>query len=307
MPSLNCISLKTFQPVKMPGECVLCLGNFDGVHIAHRALLSRGVQLRASRYPGAACGVFCFYGLSTDTLLSEPVPHLCTDEDRLKRFRDEGMEYAILADFPELMNYTPERFLDDVLRDACHCVAAVCGFNYRFGKNGDGTPETLAHSGLPVEVVPPVLFEDSPVSSTRIRNLISDGNVREAGLLLSVPYGFSSPVIHGKALGRKLGFPTLNQSFPPRLLIPKHGVYVSEALIDGKIYRGVSNVGLRPTVETGAPVNCETYLIDYDGADLYRKTVPLSLLAYLREERKFPSPEELRKQIEKDVLFAKSF
>ena len=307
MTGVICLSLQTMQPAPVPTSCVLCLGNFDGVHIAHRALMHTAAKLRAHRFPDAVCGVFCF-DPPTSAFLQESPAYLCTREEKLERFRDAGMEYAFLADFPTLRSYSPEQFVLDVLKKECHCVAAVCGFNHRFGHRGAGDPALLqALLGGPVEVQSEISENEKAVSSSRIRNLLWSGSVEEATKLLSQPYTLTAEVIHGKALGRKWGFPTVNQAFPKNALVPKHGVYVTDCtLADGSHYRGVSNVGKRPTVDSDDTVNCETHLIDFDG-DLYGKTMTVAFLHYLRPEMKFQTTEALRAQIEADKRAAKEY
>ena len=173
----------------MPEATVLCLGNFDGVHRAHRALFTEAKQLRDTALPHAACGVFCFEGLSSDHLLKTPLPHLCTEADRLKVFREMGMEFAILADFPSVREMPAEDFISSLLVGELHCVATVCGFNYHFGKGGRGTPELLkARFGECSRVLAPVISEGDTVSSTRIRMLLEAGEVEAASRLLCRPY-----------------------------------------------------------------------------------------------------------------------
>ncbi len=307
MPRIKFVPLTPFAPTTMPEATVLCLGNFDGVHLAHRALMEKTKAVRDTELPNAVPGVFCFHGLSSDFLQSTPTPHLCTQEDRLSLFREMGMEFAILADFPALKDLPAADFVSSLLIGECHCIATVCGFNYRFGKGGVGTPELLrAHLGARAYVEPPVTLDGAPVSSTRIRSLLQAGDLEAASRLLCRPYGFSAPVLHGKRLGRTIGIPTVNQAFPKGQLILPRGVYVTECTVDGVGYRGVTNVGVHPTVDEGAPVNCETFLLDFSG-EIYGKTVTVSFLHYLRPERRFDSLEELRLQIQADVEQARTF
>lgn len=304
----ECVSLPTGSPIVPPARTVLCLGNFDGVHIAHRELIRTARDLRDRSFPGAACGVFCFRGLSSDLLSRTPPERLTSPGERLELFARAGAEIAFLAEFSELRDVSPRDFVRDVLLRDCGCVAVVCGFNYRFGKNAAGTPDDLRQTfGENVVVCPPVLSDGIPVSSTRIRALLRNGDADQAAVLLGRPYSVTSVVQHGKALGRRLGFPTVNQRFPEKGLIPKHGVYVTECLTGDGIYRGVSNVGVHPTVDgEQAPVNCETYLLGYTG-DLYGKPVTVRFLRYLREERRFATVEELREQILRDTEIARAF
>ncbi len=307
MPYTEFISLQKKHTVKRPEATVLCLGNFDGVHLAHRALLTQAKHLRDTRFQNAACGVLCFRGLSSDFLLTSPTPHLSSEEGRLDIFSEMGMDFAVLCDFPAIRHMSAEAFIERILIEECRCVATVCGFNYRFGEFGKGDAQTLqARFGDAAHVRPPFLQDGAPVSSTRIRALLLTGHAEEAMRLLGRPYGFSSPVLHGKKLGRTIGIPTINQSFPEKMLIPLHGVYVTECHIDGRVWRGVTNVGRHPTVDENAPVNAETYLLDFEG-DLYGRTVDISFLHYLRHEQRFDSLEELKACIAKDVEAARNF
>lgn len=307
MSRIEFVPLTPDAPAKMPEATVLCLGNFDGVHLAHRALLARARQVRDAQAPHAACGVLCFHGLSSDHLLPTPLPHLCSEEHRLRLFREAGMEFAILVDFPAVKELSAEEFLTSLLIGECHCIATICGFNYRFGKGGVGNAALLrAHLGDTAYVLPPVEAEGAPVSSTRIRALLQAGDADAAARLLCRPYGFCAPVQHGKRLGRTIGIPTVNQAVPHELLTPMRGVYITDCTVDGIRYRGVTNVGVHPTVDAHAPVNCETFLLDFD-EEIYDKTVTLEFLHYLRPEQRFDSLEALRRQIEEDVKHARTF
>lgn len=308
MTDVICLSLRTMQPVEFPKAAVLCLGNFDGVHLAHRALMNTAIELRAHRWKDAVCGAFCFDPPSSDYFCKGSPAHLSTLEEKLSRFYDCGMEYAYLARFEALREMTPERFATEILRDRCNCVAAVCGFNYRFGYKGAGTPEALRDIlQIPVKVQSEVMADGETVSSTRIRTLLREGRVEEATGLLTVPYTLKAEVLHGKELGRTWGFPTVNQQFPHAALIPRHGVYVTECVLpNGQRVRGVSNVGRHPTVDSDATVNCETHLIGFDGS-LYGEQITVSFLHFLRSEIKFENADALRLQIAQDLQAAASY
>lgn len=302
---LQCISLADGKEVQIPHRTLLCLGNFDGVHIGHRRLIAEALDLRRDWFPNAALCVFCFRMPSGDYLSDSPLPHLSTLSQKLALFAECGVEYAVLCDFSEIRALSPEDFVRRVLIESCNAVAAVCGFNYRFGKGGAGKPKLLGEL-LPTSICAEVRDGDETVSSTRIRRLIADGKLEDANRLLGRPFAIASPVIHGKSLGHKLGFPTINQSFPHRMLIPPHGVYVTECRVDGQCYRGVSNVGVRPTVDDHAAPNCETHLLNCN-ADLYGKPATVSFLKFLRAERKFDSLEELQSQVAADIQAAREY
>lgn len=307
MSAILCISLKTMKPEPLPPAAIVCLGNFDGLHVAHRELLENAKKLRLHCLPNAACGVFCFSELSSDHLSNMPPAHLCTLQQKLELFASCGMEYAFIAEFPEIKNLSPAEFATEILQKQCNCAGIVCGFNFRFGKDGKGTPELLEELlHCPVSIQQKVTVGGKTVSSTYIRQLLFEGNAEEAAKLLARPYSFSAPVLHGKHLGTQLGTPTINQRIPQKMLAPLRGVYVTECEVDDKSFRAVTNVGLRPTVEENALVNCESFLLDFSG-DLYHKTVRISFLKYLRPEIRFSSQEELREQIERDAAAARAY
>ncbi len=305
--SVTCYSLSTMCPSRMPESLVLCLGNFDGVHMAHRELMKTAITMRNTSYSNAACGVFCFTRSPSHYLKENSPGLLSTTRQKLELFAACGMEYAVLVPFEDICNLTPEEFIGDFLVQVCHTVGAVCGFNYRFGKERKGDVTFLRrHADFEVAICDAVLMEGEPISSTRIRSLLKEGCIREANLRLMRPYSFTSPVLHGKTLGRRLGAPTVNQCFPEGMMIPRHGVYVTSCTVEGKSYRAVSNVGLRPTVDSDDRVNCESYLLDFSG-DLYDREITVSFLDFIRPEKRFEDMDELQKQIQKDIQHAKDY
>ena len=301
MPSVRYISLQTEQS-KNSEVNILCLGNFDGVHYAHRSLLREAKKFQKEKMPNARVGVFCFEKLSTDFLSPNPPKHLTTLEQKLKYFADEGMDFAYVADFPSIQELSPEAFVNDVLITQCHCKAVVCGYNHRFGKGGTGTHQLLQSffSKETAIATDPVQLGGAPVSSTRIRQLLAKGKVKEATELLTVPFSISAPVEHGKGLGRHLGAPTFNQTPPKEILIPARGVYLTRCTIDDQEYYGLTNIGTRPTVDIDANINMETHLLHFDG-DLYQKELRIEFLDYIRPEQRFESKEALQKQIQQDI------
>ena len=308
MSSLLCLSLRSMKEVTPPKASVLCLGNFDGVHLAHQALIRKAVAFRNEQQAQSAVSVFCFAEPPFRLLHPDKKPMLlCTMEQKLRALSECGAEYVFLAQFSSLRDASPSDFAKQILLETCHATAVVCGFNYRFGKGALGTPQML-RSLLPIPLIlqEEIQLDGETVSSTRIRRLLTEGKTEEANRLLGRPFSFSAEVLHGKALGRVMGFPTLNQLFPEGLLIPCHGVYASCALVDGKTYHAISNVGVHPTVDENAVLNCETYILHFDG-DLYGKTVTVQLLSHLRAEESFRSLEQLIARIRKDVTVAEAY
>lgn len=296
------------RPTEVPRRAVLCLGNFDGVHRAHEALIRAAAE--RAHAAGCPCIVFCFFRPSSDYLpprggREDGAPHhLCSLREKLSLFATAGADLACLVDFSILRDMSPADFIV-FLRETCHAQGIVCGFNYRYGAGGAGDAASLAEAFSAPEDIPPLILGEQAVggltvSSTRIRNALLHGDPRTAAALLGRPYALESRVLHGKQLGRRLGFPTANQTFPPDRLIPAHGVYATRVHTPEGVFMGVSNVGLRPTVENTCTANCETYILDYDG-DLYGQLIRVELWDYLRPERRFANTDELRTAVLRDA------
>ena len=314
-PRLICLDLRVGDICPLdtpPAPAVLCLGNFDGVHIAHAALLRAGQALAnrlQAEHAGAEpilCGVFCFFRPSGDYFLKENThpTHLTTLKDRIMALRELGADLVWLCDFPTVRDLAPADFAR-LLKTNCGCAGIVCGYNHRFGKNAQGTPallEAVFGAGR-VEVVPALHLEGAPVSSSRIRACLQRGDMETAAKLLGHPYALESKVLHGKALGHTWGFPTANQNFPADRLIPALGVYAVRCHTPQGVFPGVANIGLRPTVEQPGRVNCETHIIGFDG-NLYGARIKVEFLKFLRPEQKFDSVDALTTAIRRDTLAA---
>ncbi len=307
---MTIIDLKTMREASPPPFSVLCLGNFDGVHFGHIALVKEAVdqcEKKCSEYDGIVSGACFFRTPPSNYFLSAPIPQLTTFEQKLHLFADCGLEMAFVMDFEEVGGLSPEQFVKQVLAETCHCVFAVCGFDFRFGKNAVGTADTLKTLMCgAASIIPPICRENQVVSSSAIRQRIADGEMHLVPALLGRPFCLYAEVLHGKALGRTIGIPTVNQYFPGNLAIPKYGIYITQTVIDGTVYPSVSNVGIRPTVNDGSQINCETHILDFDG-DLYGRTVEVRFLKRLRDEMRFHSIDALRAQIHRDILQTREY
>ena len=310
---LSFVSLGSGKEVEMSSlpPLVLAIGNFDGVHLGHKQLIRSAVsfadKLRA-KGEGARSGVFFFNTPPADVLMKSPPPHITTLEEKLKIFASLGAEYAVICDFSSVKDTEAEDFIR-VLKEKCSCRAIMCGFNFHFGKMGKGTSEMLKKDdffGGDAFVFDAVMDNGSPVSSSRIRKAVIEGDIESANRLLGHPFTVSGKVIHGKALGRKLGMPTINQSFEKNALIPKSGIYISSVRIGGKHFPAVTNIGKRPTFEKSDIINCETHIIDFSG-DLYDENISTELYKRIRDEQKFSSSDELINTVGQDIVTAKKY
>lgn len=284
--------------VRLSGERVVVLGLFDGVHRAHRHLLSVAREAAARR--GAELCVFTF--VSEAKALKPEAERIYATETKLALLASAGVEHTVLARFEDLADMDADRFVREVLCLALGCTHAVCGYNFRFSRGAcaDAAELTarMAAEGRTVSVCEPVRMRGEVLSATAIRAWLREGELALANEALGAPYRLSCRAEHGLGLGRRLGTPTVNLPLPEGLCHPAHGVYRTVAEVDGRRYHAVTNVGVCPTFGR-RPAHAECYLLNFDG-DVYGKTVTVYFLAYLRKERTFSSPEELKMQIELD-------
>ena len=281
---------------------IYALGFFDGVHLGHQALLKSCCNL--SRSYGCSTGVVTF-AAHPDTLVRGNTPNLINSpKDREWLLREKyHVEILVTLPFDAAMRSMPwETFLDMLCK---HYDAAgfVCGEDFRFGHLGAGNAKLLQEycnrENLPFAVVPDQILDGVRVSSTYIRQQLEDGDMATAVKFLGHPHVLSGTVVHGKALGRKLGIPTANLRLPEGLATPKFGVYACSCLVDGNRYPAVTNIGTRPTVE-GSGITVEPWILDYSG-DLYGREITLEFHYFLRPEMKFPSLEALKEEIHRNA------
>lgn len=289
---------------------VVGLGNFDGVHLGHRKLIGDLVE-RAGQIGGTAA-VFTFTPHPMVVLNPEAAPPmLLLPSIKQEMFKALGVEVLILVPFTqEFARISPEDFVQDVLFRHLGVSTVFVGYNYTFGHMGRGTPELLQQMGrelgFGVEVISPVAINGRPVSSTLIRNLISDGDVQEAGKYLGYCPVVEGEVVYGERRGNLLGFPTANVETGSEILVPANGVYSVKVQVDGDIFLGVANIGVKPTFHgNGYARTIEVHLLDFSG-DLYGKRIKVFFIRRLREEKRFPSVEQLLEQIRRDICQARS-
>ena len=285
----------------MKHDRVIALGFFDGVHLGHAALL-RLTRRRADEL-GIPAAVLTF-DTHPDTLVyHQPVPLINTLEDRKYLMEEKfSMDEVILAHFDRAMMEMPwESFVEDYLLGELGAKHVVCGHDFSFGYRGQGTPDKLrrlcAQRGVGVNVVDKVSLGGITVSSTHIRQLIRQGDMEAAAQMLGHRHFLSGEVLHGKELGRRLGFPTANLALPEGLIAPAYGVYATlVTLPDGSAHPAVTNVGVRPTVHDQLGRLVEAWILDCT-AELYGETIRVEFFTRLRGEKKFDSLEALREEV----------
>ena len=285
-----------------PGETAVSIGKFDGVHLGHRRLLE---ELIDQKEKGLLATVFTFdpypevfFGYGSKQMLT-------TLEEKEQIFEKMGIDILVEFPFNAVSAATPSR--EFVTRFLCSHLRArfiAAGPDLSFGDHGSGNfsllEELAPEYGFTAKKIEKVIMDENIISSTLIRRLISTGEVTTAARYLGEPYMVRGRIVHGKALGRRIGIPTLNQVPPEDKLLPPFGVYYSDVLIGEKKYCGMTNIGIKPTVSEEKRVTVETYLYDFRD-DIYGETATVQLLTHRRPEMKFGSLEELKKTMEQDI------
>ena len=311
---LTILDLAEYKPVRVDAlpPLVLCLGTFDGVHRGHAALIDetcRRAALLRAEIPHVRAGAWCFAVPPRRFMSGGRAEQITSLREKLELMAAMGLDYICLGDFLSMRHMEPQTFLREVLQRGCNCVSTVCGFNHRFGKAGTGMPSDFevvfgerAHVMNPVNDVGLGVV----ISSSRIRSLLLEGKMSEAVQLLGHPFVLRAPVMHGKALGRTIGLPTINQNFPAGHIVPAHGIYATRMRIGERSYVGVTNVGVRPTVEDAGRVNCETHILDFNES-LYGKIVTTEFYIKLRDEKRFSCLPDLMEAIRADANAARAY
>ncbi|MBQ8287249.1 MAG: riboflavin biosynthesis protein RibF [Clostridia bacterium] len=292
-------SISCVDDLPHDGAVFVALGNFDGVHPGHAALLSAACE--GALRTGAAPAVFTFR--------QSKAPAVTTLEERLTVFKQAGIEAVFVADFQAFREQSPEGFVRHTLK-GIGAAGVVCGFNFRFGHRAVGNVELLtalaSAEGMDCKVIAPVIRDGITVSSTEIRRRLTEGDLAGVSSLLGRPWSVTGEVVHGRSVGGKiLSSPTLNLPISKDRLLPPFGVYFTEAVIDGIAYPAVTNLGVRPTFGE-SEVLCETHLLNASG-DFYGKTVEIRFLNFRRAERRFASAEELAAVIAEDIAAARRY
>lgn len=284
---------------KHANRTAVALGNFDGMHVGHIAVLKAATSFLND---GLVPVAMLFDEHSMKAITGNAPPMLMTVGERNDFIENCGLKIETVI-FNEIKNLSPEDFVEKILVKKLGAGAVCCGYNYRFGKNAAGSAQTMLEIcdrlGIRCKIASEVDIDGCAVSSTQIRALIESGEMQKANAMLGHKFGFSAPVIDGDKRGRTLGFPTVNQEIPPELVLPKFGVYQAEVTVEGKLYRGVTNIGKRPTIGT-EKILSETYIIDFH-ENIYGESVDIRLIKFIRPERKFSSFDELSRQIKTDA------
>lgn len=293
---------------ELNSDAAVAIGKFDGMHLGHRKLLEAVLEKKKQ-------------GLLACVLTFDPSPavffgfsdgyELNTKEEKRALFEKLGVD--VLVEFPmrvETAKMSPKDFVENILVKRMHTKWMIAGTDVSFGDKGAGDAKLLEQLSTVYDyelvTIDKVQYEGEDISSTRIRKCLEKGQIDYVTRLLGAPYSISGTVIHGKALGRKMGMPTVNILPAENKLMPPCGVYFSQVHMDGKVYPAISNIGYKPTVNKERVLGMETYLYDFD-EDIYEKEISVSLLSYKRPEKQFATIDDLKRQMEEDIRAGKEF
>lgn len=290
-----------YQPAK---GCVLTIGAFDGVHLGHQKILSRLKESATEK--GLAAVVLSFFPHPRKIVGSETNLGLLNSiQEKTHLIEQQGIDCLIIHPFDKYFaEITPEDFVRNILIKTLHIQKIIIGYDHRFGKKrAAGIDELKAFGqqfGFEVEEISVQEVDMASVSSTKIRQALEKGNIAEANQFLGYWYGFDAEVVQGNQLGRTIGFPTANLNLlDPDKIVPAHGVYVVKVWVNNTLYKGMMNIGNRPTV-AGIKQTREVYILDFN-QDIYQQKIRVEFLERIRDEQKFDSLEQLTTQLHKDL------
>ncbi|MCR5013712.1 MAG: bifunctional riboflavin kinase/FAD synthetase [Bacteroidales bacterium] len=294
-------------------HAVVTIGTFDGVHLGHQAIFKE--MRRLAQEQGGETVVVTFYPHPRQVLNigKEKLRFICTQEEKMAKFEEYGIDNVIVIPFTKEFASTPsDQFITDFIINRLHPAAIVVGYDHHFGKNRMGDYPMLCQLaekyGFQAVQVQAQDIDEVAVSSTKIRNALSVGNVKLANQLLGYPYSVEGTVVRGNEIGRTIGFPTANLDIPNEfMMINNPGVYACQALVDGKRYDAMANTGSRPTIGDRAEDDfiIEVNIFDFEG-DLYGKTLKVMFVDRIRDEEKFDGLEALKAQLQQDREEAKN-
>ncbi len=292
---------------KSKKSSVVTIGNFDGVHRGHQAIIRHTIA-KASQLDSLAIALT--FSKHTESVLGEAPLLLNMPIVRRELLTKQGLDALLEVEFSEnFAGLEPETFFNAWLMDGLNIRALVVGHDFRFGSAGRGDylllEEMVVDKGIYLEKIAPIKENGAIISSSKIRQLLAEGHIEQANRMLGYNFLIEGEVIEGERLARKLGYPTANIRLEPEYLLPCYGVYLVRIFINDHLYFGIANVGIKPTFGDYHPL-VEIYLFDVE-LNLYHKNIRVEFLKFIRPENRFAGPEALRTQIGRDVEAAKDF
>ena len=287
-------------------KTAVAVGYFDGMHLGHQELIHRMIEYAKKYNYSPAILTFDMHILRAE---GKGKHDLFPREYTMHLAEKEGIDFYIDLPFEEIRNLKPDQFAKNILGEQFLCADAVfCGSDFRYGRDRAGTIENLKLSGkennFSVYEVEAVTLDGEIISTTRIKEFMKEGNVKEANRMLGKPYSICGEVIHGNHLAQLMGFPTANILVPDSILPPKKGVYLTETIFHGHNYRSITNIGTRPTITDDVKSTAETHILDFND-DIYGEKILVKFYEFIRPEQKFNNVEELKRTVIQNINYAK--
>lgn len=298
--------IKACEISKKIENASIAFGVFDGVHLGHKKIIERMMDTNDTKKI-----VLTFYNHPEDIInKNKTIKYITTRKQKEDILKNMGVDCIVYIHFTkDVKNTTADDFIKTYMLDKFDLKKITVGFNNRFGKDGLGNGDLLIQMGkqhhFDVEIVDKVCLNREIISSTTIRKALLEGDIEKANEMLGRAFYVTSTVINGKRLGRKLGFPTANLRMPEDLVMPQNGVYLTKTIVHNQEYYSITNVGQNPTFKNH-PYRIETFIIDFD-ENIYDKEIKVCFLKKIRDEKKFESIDELKKQIYNDTNCAKKY
>jgi riboflavin kinase / FMN adenylyltransferase len=295
---------ESFYEINKP---ILTIGTFDGVHIGHQKIIQKLIK-QASEHGGETV-LFTFNPHPRTVLFpdSHEIKLIQTQEEKLLKLKRFGIQHTIIYPFTKEFSNTPaSSFISNYLVDKIHVNTIIIGYDHQFGKNREGSLEHLKELSpkynFNVIEIPAQDIDEVNVSSTKIRLALENGDMKTANAYLGEPFQLNGVVVEGKGIGRTIGFPTANvQIENPLKIIPKIGVYAVRCTIEEKMYHGMMNIGIRPTVSTSQKQSIEVHLFDCN-ENLYNRSILVEVIQFIRDEQRFETLEHLTNQLKNDAI-----
>ena len=300
---------KSLEDISNIKETVVAVGNFDGIHKGHQELIRRAVK--SAKVSGRKSAVFTFNNHPKNVIAGKRViKNIMYWDDKVELLRSLGIDYLFSIDFDyEINHMSAMDFIEKVLLEKLKMKEIYCGFNYRYGHLAEGDTALLMKAGrrkgFGINVIEPVKIKGQVFSSTLIRQMIDEGRMDECRMFLGRYYSIGGEVVRGNMIGRTIGFPTSNILIDESMVTPPNGVYITHCNYNFKQYKGVTNVGIKPTIGDNKRV-IETNIFDFD-KDIYGRYIKVEFIKKIRAEMKFPNVEALARQIDHDCQTAREY
>lgn len=297
-------TIKSIDEIININRSVVTIGNFDGLHKGHSVLIKKTVEY--SKLNNIKSVVFTFKNHPANYFNTKSIKNIISNEEKINRLKSMGVDYIINVPFDEYMTkISADDFIKNILIDKLNISKIIIGHDFSFARNKEGNANLLKDYSkrykFDLEIVDPIKINNIRVSSTYIRELINEGNIREVKNYLGYNYEIEGKVVKSKQLGRTIGFPTANISIDEEMITPKRGIYATRVYIDNNLYFGATNIGYNPTVN-GQNLSIETNILEFH-ENIYGKLIKLEFLERIRDEKKFSSLMELKKQLQKDTTY----